>query len=90
MTDRQLERMMPGAHWARSRAKLKKESMERMKFMSAAEVAEYFGIHENTVRNLTKKGEIPAARIGRQFRYDLEACKIFFAEKALKQLTMDN
>ena len=36
--------------------------------MTIEEVARYLGLHELTVRRLAREGEIPAFKIGRQWR----------------------
>ena len=36
--------------------------------MTIAEVAEYLGLHELTVRRLAREGAIPALKLGRQWR----------------------
>jgi len=43
--------------------------MER-RWISVHEVSEYLGIHEVTARRLIDRGEIPAAKIGRNIRID--------------------
>lgn len=37
-------------------------------FLTIPEVARELKVHENTVRNLIKKGDLSAVRIGRQWR----------------------
>ncbi len=36
--------------------------------MTIAQVAEYLGLHELTVRRLAREGAIPALKLGRQWR----------------------
>jgi len=36
--------------------------------MTIAEVAQYLGLHELTVRRLAREGAIPALKLGRQWR----------------------
>ena len=36
--------------------------------MTIADVAEYLGLHELTVRRLAREGAIPALKLGRQWR----------------------
>lgn len=38
------------------------------RIMTIKEVARYLGLHELTVRRLAREGEIPAFKIGRQWR----------------------
>ena len=42
---------------------------ELPEIMTADEVAEYLRVNRKTVYELSKHGEIPAARLGRVFRY---------------------
>ncbi len=38
--------------------------------MTARQVAALLSVHVNTVLRLTKRGQLPAARVGAQYRYD--------------------
>ena len=40
-------------------------------YIRASELAEKLGVSEQTIYRLTRKGEIPAYRIGRMLRYKL-------------------
>jgi excisionase family DNA binding protein len=42
--------------------------MAMKEIMNLKEVARYLGLNERTVYNLVKRGEIPASKIGRQWR----------------------
>jgi excisionase family DNA binding protein len=42
------------------------------------EVAEYLGLNKRTVYNLVRKGEIPGAKIGRQWRVRKESLDELF------------
>lgn len=33
-------------------------------WLSISQAAEQFGVHKNTIRNLIRRGELPASRIG--------------------------
>lgn len=46
--------------------------MER-RFFSCAEIAEYLGLSEKTVRRKVDRREMPAVRIGKNIRIDLKA-----------------
>lgn len=46
--------------------------MTDTKLMTVDEVAEYVGLTSFTVRRLAKKGSIPAAKVGRSFRFKPE------------------
>jgi excisionase family DNA binding protein len=43
-------------------------AMTEKKLMSVEQVAEYLQVHKQTVRRWIHRGELPAARAGRQFR----------------------
>src|SRR5215204_2865599 len=51
--------------------------MEEKKLMSVGQVAEYLGVHEQTVRRWVHLGELPAVKAGRQFRIDPEDVRRF-------------
>jgi excisionase family DNA binding protein len=46
-------------------------------WLTITQAAEEFGIHKNTIRNLIRRGELPASRIGERIiriqRADLQA-----------------
>lgn len=85
MTTRELERMMPGAHWARTRKRIKRERLETMAMVNSQGVAEYFGTCEQNVRRLARRGDIPSMLMGGQYRFDLEECREYFAQKAVRR-----
>lgn len=43
--------------------------MEIEKLLTSADVAEILGIHPKVVERLAKRGEIPAFKLGRYWRY---------------------
>ena len=45
------------------------------KFYSVKEVAEMFGVSDNTIRNLCDSGELESIRIGAQYRISEENLK---------------
>jgi excisionase family DNA binding protein len=53
--------------------------------MTIAEVAEYLGLHELTVRRLAREGAIPALKLGRQWRVKRD-----LLEKWIENRSMDN
>lgn len=53
--------------------------------MTIGEVAEYLGLHELTVRRLARDGQIPALKLGRQWRVKKD-----LLEKWIEQRSMDN
>jgi len=60
----------------------KKDSRE---IMTIADVAAYLGLHELTVRRLAREGQLPALKLGRQWRVKRD-----LLEKWLEQRSMDN
>ena len=46
------------------------EAPNRM--MTIKEVAEYLSVHEKTIYRLVKSGELPALRVGGQWRFDIK------------------
>lgn len=59
--------------------------MTKPKYVNATEVAEYFGVSRASIFNRVTAGDIPPGaylRIGRAFRFDLEA-----VEKALRDVS---
>jgi excisionase family DNA binding protein len=53
--------------------------------MTIADVAEYLGLHELTVRRLAREGAIPALKLGRQWRVKRD-----LLEKWIDSRSMDN
>jgi len=79
MTDEQLHQMLPGAHWARTRTRIREEMKDGMSFVNAHKVAEHFGINEQTVRRMARTGKIPSIKVGHVHRFNLAACAAYFA-----------
>lgn len=52
------------------------------KILSAEEVAEYLGIAKETVYRKARKGEIPASRVGRMWRFPLDLIDEWLRDKA--------
>ncbi|MFH1227987.1 MAG: helix-turn-helix domain-containing protein [Planctomycetota bacterium] len=52
------------------------------KLMSIKEVAEYLGVCINTIRRLIWKGELPASRVGGQWRIEEDALNLYLKKKA--------
>ena len=44
----------------------------KLELMTAQELANYLGIHRETVYELTHKGKIPGHKVGSAWRYDPE------------------
>lgn len=53
--------------------------------MTISEVAEYLGLHELTVRRLAREGQLPALKLGRQWRVKRD-----LLEKWIEQRSLDN
>jgi excisionase family DNA binding protein len=53
--------------------------------MTIAQVSQYLGLHELTVRRLAREGAIPALKLGRQWRIKRD-----LLESWIEQRSMDN
>lgn len=60
-------------------------SKELPPIMTIADVAEYLGLHELTVRRLAREGAIPALKLGRQWRVKRD-----LLEKWIENRSLDN
>jgi excisionase family DNA binding protein len=58
----------------------KEHSSEAMRLFTLREVAEYLKVHPGTVYRLVKNGQLPAARIGRDLRFDPRLVQQWVAE----------
>ncbi|MBN1936933.1 MAG: helix-turn-helix domain-containing protein [Anaerolineae bacterium] len=54
--------------------------------MTIDEVSEYLQLHPLTVRRLARDGDIPAAKIGRQWRVKRDLLDRWLAEEAMKNV----
>jgi excisionase family DNA binding protein len=54
--------------------------------MTIAEVAEYLGLHELTVRRLAREGAIPALKLGRQWRVKRDLLERWIEKRSLHNL----
>ena len=58
-------------------------SIEDMPVMlTIAEVAEYLKLHELTVRRLAREGELPAFKVGRQWRIKRDLLESWIKERS--------
>jgi excisionase family DNA binding protein len=55
------------------------------KVMTVEEVSQYLHIHRSTVYRLLKRGEIPAFRIGTDWRFNIETIDVWRAKLEAKQ-----
>jgi excisionase family DNA binding protein len=53
--------------------------------LTIAQVAEFLGLHELTVRRLAREGELPALKLGRQWRVKKD-----LLEKWIETRSLDN
>ena len=59
------------------------KSIEDMPVMlTIAEVAEYLKLHELTVRRLAREGELPAFKVGRQWRIKRDLLEDWIKERS--------
>jgi len=54
--------------------------------MTIAEVAEYLSLHELTVRRLAREGEIPALKLGRQWRVKRDLLDKWIEKRSMHNL----
>ncbi len=54
--------------------------------MTIAEVAQYLGLHELTVRRLAREGQIPALKLGRQWRVKRDLLEKWIEKRSLHNL----
>ncbi len=54
--------------------------------MTIAEVAQYLGLHELTVRRLAREGAIPALKLGRQWRIKRDLLEKWIEQRSLNNL----
>lgn len=66
MTNEQIEHMLPGPQWAAYRARL-----EQGQILTTRELAARLHVNPATIRAHVKAGSIPAFKVGRRWRYDL-------------------
>jgi excisionase family DNA binding protein len=57
--------------------------------MTIAEVAKYLKLHELTVRRLAREGELPAFKVGRQWRIKRDLLETWIAERSGKGAPAD-
>jgi excisionase family DNA binding protein len=55
--------------------------MTETKLMTVDEVAAYVGLTSFTVRRLAKKGALPAAKVGRAYRFKSEDLNAYLREQ---------
>ena len=54
--------------------------------MTIAEVSEYLGLHELTVRRLAREGAIPALKLGRQWRVKRDLLETWIENRSMDNL----
>ncbi len=62
------------------------EKEELPPIMTIAEVAKYLGLHELTVRRLAREGEIPALKLGRQWRVKRDLLEKWIEKRSLSNV----
>jgi excisionase family DNA binding protein len=55
---------------------------ELPEMLTIAEVAEYLKLHELTVRRLAREGELPAFKVGRQWRIKRKLLESWIEERS--------
>ena len=59
---------------------------ENLPIMTISQVAEYLGLHELTVRRLAREGELPALKLGRQWRVKRDLLEKWIETRSLHNL----
>ena len=59
------------------------------KFMTLKEVADYIKLNENTIDHMAQKGEIPAQKVARQWRFDRAAIDTWMANRSSAARVVD-
>lgn len=54
--------------------------------LTIAEVAEYLGLHELTVRRLAREGQLPALKLGRQWRVKKDLLEKWIENRSLENV----
>jgi excisionase family DNA binding protein len=81
VTDEVKEALSSGAHEF-----LAKPFRDINEIMTIEQVARYFSLHELTVRRLAREGEMPAFKVGRQWRVKRELLDRWIEREALCNL----
>jgi len=58
------------------------------KYMTVEEVAKYLQLHTQTVSRMAQRGDLPAVKIGRHWRFRKDTLDAFLEEQAAKMLTL--
>ena len=58
--------------------------VDETNMLTIAEVAKYLKLHELTVRRLAREGELPAFKVGRQWRIKRDLLEEWIAERSGK------
>ena len=64
---------------------MKKEDFPAI--MTISDVAEFLGLHELTVRRLAREGQLPALKLGRQWRVKKDLLEKWIEERSLDNVT---
>jgi excisionase family DNA binding protein len=59
------------------------------KFMTLKEVADYINLNENTIDHMAQKGDIPAQKVARQWRFDRAAIDTWMANRSSAARVVD-
>jgi excisionase family DNA binding protein len=57
-------------------------------YMTVEQVADYLQLHPQTVSRMAQRGELPAAKVGRHWRFRRDILDTFLEEEAAKTLTL--
>lgn len=62
------------------------QTHKQVPLMTIDEVAEYLNLHPLTVRRLAREGEIPAFKVGRQWRVKRELLEHWLEESSMRNV----
>ena len=60
--------------------------MKEKRYLTIKDVAEQLGLHKTTIYRLVKKGELPAFKVGNQWRFDKNILEEWIRNEASKTI----
>jgi len=60
--------------------------MKEKRYFTIKDVAEQLGLHKTTIYRLAKKGELPAFKVGNQWRFDKNILEEWIRNEASKTI----
>lgn len=59
--------------------------MKEKRYLTIKDVAEQLGLHKTTIYRLVKKGELPAFKVGNQWRFDKNILEEWISNESNKE-----